>query len=254
MGKRESNHFSSSTPEDEAGGSAPERLVVRMAQESNGRRELLRSLGAWGTQYKTAALTVWQEANAWNDERVHRVQASLEARWPYVAEACWRPFARLQLSSCEDRRSDPALALAYLVFVAGVCKSWPIHSSPCEVCLQATGNWCEYCDEPNATVCTVCEAANFSRRACSTANRHVSSEREPAALPRELSSASEREQHPRQGILQRTRSNTTAAGQSKRRWPHATPPDGFVGTYDPGSSDSSDAEASSFSSSSSHGV
>ena len=56
MGKRESNHFSSSTPEDEAGGSAPERLgVVRMAQESNGRRELLRSLGAWGTQYKTAA-------------------------------------------------------------------------------------------------------------------------------------------------------------------------------------------------------
>jgi len=187
--------------------------------ENRSRLALLNSLGSWGTAYQTAIFTVLTEASAWSDNRVRRVQDTLEALWPHVQGACRRPLARLHLSESATRQADPEIALAFLVYIAGIRRCWGPQLSPCERCLLPTGSWCEGCDIRDHALCTTCEG---SGQVCRECNGQISSGR----------------QELRQGVLQWTRSNSSSAGQSRHRWPvQPYTPDGVI-AYAPTDSES----------------
>jgi hypothetical protein len=99
-------------------------------------------------------------ATLWNKYRPQRVRQVLDCKTPESTfqRLKWWPLARVAEHSAQTiRKTNASLRAAYLREIITVFKMWPDRLIPCEICCQATGSWCEGCDNPNHAVCGACE-------------------------------------------------------------------------------------------------
>ena len=161
------------------------------------------------TREVLALQVVSQSAGLWNQYRRSEVINTFRRLRAANLEALPRPYARLQLSSAATRRTDLALACQYILCLCTCLRFWPVRLSPCSLCGQPTGSWCDSCDSCDHALCTECEAQGLQCWRCFSVGGTPAAERPD-------------------GIRSQFESKTVFDfGQRRRHWPAGTARDGI---------------------------
>ena len=110
--------------------------------------------------------TIALEASKWNKARLAKVTGTILKGLTCLEEAYLRPFARVVSTSDGLHRSTYGPLLACYLLESVQIFTWPTMSSPCEICLNPTGSWCDSCDDSNAAICTECDSRGFCCQVC----------------------------------------------------------------------------------------
>ena len=156
-----------------------------------------------------ALQVVSQSGGLWNQYRRSEVISTFRRLRAANLEALPRPFARLQLSSANTRRTDLAMAYQYILCLCTDLRCWPIRLCPCSRCGQPTGSWCDNCDSCDHVLRTEREVRGLHCGRCFSEGRTPVAERP-------------------EGI--RSHFDSTVAfdfGQSRSRWPVESTRDGI---------------------------